>query len=83
MKRSQVVFGITTLLLATNINFATAATTSLTAKQTTTVKAYFAAIAHTYTSLGYKVIYTAFALFIAWIPILYSRIFNFSLIQRH
>ena len=45
MKRSQVVFGITTLLLATNINFATAATASLTAKQTTTVKAYFASIA--------------------------------------
>ena len=45
MKRSKIVFAITTLLIAANMNFANAATANLTAKQTATVKAYFAAIA--------------------------------------
>lgn len=45
MNRKRIIVAITTLLVATNINFANAATTTLTAKQTATVKAYFAAIA--------------------------------------
>ena len=43
MKRSKIVIAVTTLLIAANMNFANAASANLTAKQTATVKAYFAA----------------------------------------